>query len=128
MNLKNSANYFLVAALFAMLILGCGCAMPPPNLLAGWAPKRFECDRQGNITNHFQQLIFDNCNGFMKQNNLSFWYGVINDFYEDGKGKYALEFEAAKVGEVKVWRYFLFYDKDGKIIEVRRYYLGRSSC
>jgi len=125
---KNSANYFLIAALFAMLILGNSCATRPPNLLEGCTSKQFESDRQGNITSHFDQAIVDDCNGFMKQENVSFLYGALQGLYEDDKGQYAVEFDAITNGKLYCWHYFLFYDKNGKRIKVIKYYLGRSSC
>jgi len=99
------------------------------NLLKGWTFKPFpgfEFGPQGHNTNHLNQVIIDDYEGFIKQKNLNLM-GAITGFYEDGKGQYAVEFEALEGGRDS-YHYFLFYDKDGKKIKLKKYYAGHYSC
>jgi uncharacterized protein YceK len=97
------------------------------NLLKGWTFKYFDNDYRihGYTTNRFEQGIINDYENFAKQNGLDI-VSVIYGHHEDGKGQYAVDFDAG-VGH-DVFHYFLFYDKDGKRIKAKKYLTGHVSC
>jgi uncharacterized protein YceK len=95
------------------------------NLLKGWTFKRFEPDYfvHGNTTNRFDQVIINDYEDFIKQNSLDV-VSTIWGYNEDGKGQYAVDFDVG-AGQDE-FHYFLFYDKSGKRIKVKKYFIGHS--
>ena len=95
---------------------------PPREPLKGWTFKPFpgwETPPYGHNTNHLDQTIVDDYEGFIKEKKL-FLSGAITGFYEDGTGQHAVQFEAFPPSENATWQYVLIYDKENKRIKTIR--------
>jgi hypothetical protein len=108
MNIARFAFCILLVALF----WDAGCATRTPDPLAGW-----RCI--GYNASSVDKTIRDDYQDFIQKlptNERGYNVGPIQ-FFEDGMGKHAVEFEVF-VGGNTSWRCALIYDKENKRVKV----------
>ena len=96
-------------------VAGCATPKPAPDPLAGWKSLGFESPNKA-ITDDYQNYI--------QQHNMKGYAGPIQ-FFEDGTGQRAVQFEAFEHNKNASWQYALIYDKENKRIKVIKYGYSR---
>jgi uncharacterized protein YceK len=102
----------------------------PREPLKSWTFKPFpgwELPPYGHNTNHLDQAIIDDYEGFIKEKHLNL-FGAVTGFYVDGTGQHAVQFTAFPPGENATWQYVLIYDKENKRVKTIRCNYRRYMC